>query len=129
MTDKPKLSPTSRIQHALCCLFVGTPESLMMDPDFSIEKGDRSHWLPNKAEISQNEVQAERLGVDCFRRGLSYRVGVLASIACMVLLIPGYGLLGGWASAKKAYQAHQNTVATCKTLVEAHVNPLPEECR
>lgn len=129
MTDKPKLSPTSRIQHWLCCLFIGTPESLMMDPDFSIEKGDRSQWLPSKAELSQNAIQCERLGVDCFRRGLTHRVGVLASIVCMALLIPGYGAMGALKAAKDAYNAHKNTVATCKTLVEAHVNPLPEECR
>ena len=102
-----QLSLTSKIQHLACCFFIGTPESMGMDPDFSIERGDRWHWLPTKAQMGTHDVQCERLGVDCFRRGLHYRVGVLAVIATMVVVIPGYALVGGVQAAKQAYQEHK----------------------
>ena len=86
------ISLTSKVLHRLGSFFIGTPESLRMDPDFYFDMGDRIQ--PEQRAIRDKEVLRGKIGTNVYRLSQTYRVGPIVSVAAFVVIL-GLSFLSG----------------------------------
>jgi hypothetical protein len=103
------------------CLFIGTPQSMRMPPDFYFEKGDRKP--PLEGEIYMHPVQRDRVAVDSFRRLLTQRVAWLSAIASLAICFAGYSVLGTGSWVKRQFNQHKAHAEQCAQAAQLGIHP------